>query len=416
MKKIHLMGISGSGMSGIASLASQMGYQVSGCDLKLEGHSIEHLKDIDLLIVSPAILYQDHQDPELILGKEKNIVTTWQEFLGNNLAKDKKIIAIAGTHGKSTTTGMVGKLLEDNGFDPCVVIGANVHSWGGNSRYGSGEYFVIEADEFNDNFLHYHPEIIILNNIEFDHPDYFISEKQLYESFKKFVESLVGEKILIVNWDNEGVRNLLESIDLTKIKLIKYSRETKDINFNLKVFGDHNITNALGVIKLGKILGISDTKIVESLESFQGIGRRMELLAKIGEVEIYDDYAHHPTAIKATLAGVRQRFSDNRIWAVIEAHGFNRTNALLKLYKGAFDDADKVIVGPIYKARDKNTFEMTPEKIVSTSGHKDIKACNSIEEIVNILKKEVMQKDIIVVMGAGNSNLWAKQIIQALKN
>ena len=300
MKKIHLMGISGSGMSGIASLASQMGYQVSGCDLKLEGHSIEHLKDIDLLIVSPAILYQDHQDPELILGKEKNIVTTWQEFLGNNLAKDKKIIAIAGTHGKSTTTGMVGKLLEDNGFDPCVVIGANVHSWGGNSRYGSGEYFVIEADEFNDNFLHYHPEIIILNNIEFDHPDYFISEKQLYESFKKFVESLVGEKTLIVNWDNEGVRNLLESIDLTKIKLIKYSRETKDINFNLKVFGDHNITNALGVIKLGKILGISDTKIVESLESFQGIGRRMELLAKIGEVEIYDDYAHHPTAIAAT--------------------------------------------------------------------------------------------------------------------
>jgi len=205
MKRIHMMGILGSGMSGIAKLVSKMGYEVTGCDLKIDGHNPDHLKDIDLLVVSPAILYQESENPELLLGKKRNIVTTWEEFLGNKLAKDKKVIAIAGTHGKSTTTGMVGKLLEDNNFDPLVVIGANVKSWGGNSRYGRGEYFVIEADEFNDNFLHYHPEIIILNNIEFDHPDYFISEKQLYHSFKKFVENLVGKKILIANWDNEGV-------------------------------------------------------------------------------------------------------------------------------------------------------------------------------------------------------------------
>jgi len=372
------MGILGSGMSGIASLASQMGYQVSGCDLKLEGHNSEHLKDIDLLVVSPAILYQEKEDPELILGKNKNIVTTWQEFLGKYLMKDKKVIAIAGTHGKSTTTAMVAKILIDNGFDPSVVIGAYVFEWKGNSRYGKDKYFIVEADEFNDNFLNYYPNIAVINNIEFDHPDYFKDEKQVFESFEKFKKNLVGEKILITEKDSLNKR------------------------FNLKVFGEHNQKNANMAYLVGRQLKIKKEEIIKSLENFTGIGRRMELIGKVGKTLVFDDYAHHPTAIRATLAGVRQRFS-NRIWAIIEAHGFNRTNALLKLYKGVFSNADKVIVGPIYKARDKNTFEMTPEKIAIASGHKDIKACNTIEEIINTLKNEVKQKDIIVVMGAGKA-------------
>jgi len=412
MKRIHMMGILGSGMAGIAKLTSQMGYEVTGCDLKMEGHNPAHLSNIDLLVVSPAILYQESENPELLLGKKRNIVTTWEEFLGNKLAIDKKVIAIAGTHGKSTTTGMVGKLLEDNNFDPLVVIGANVKSWGGNSRYGKGEYFVIEADEFNDNFLHYSPEIIILNNIEFDHPDYFISEKQLYDSFKKFVENLVGKKILIANWDNEGVRNLLNNIDLTKLELIKYSRELKAINYNLKVLGDHNITNALGVVKLGEVLGIPEDKIIESLENFEGIDRRMEEISP----NIYDDYAHHPTAIKATLLGIREKYPDRYIWAIIEPHGYARTKALLSFYNSAFDSVDKVLVGPIFKARDRETFEMTPEKIKETSNHKNIQAVGSLDEILKIVKAESNPNDIFVIMGAGDSNLWAKQIILALKN
>ena len=412
MKRIHMMGILGSGMAGIAKLTSQMGYKVTGCDLKMEGHNPNHLEDIDLLVVSPAILYQESENPELLLRKKRNIVTTWEEFLGNKLAKDKKVIAIAGTHGKSTTTGMVGKLLEDNGFDPLVVIGANVKSWGGNSRYGRGEYFVIEADEFNDNFLHYHPEIIILNNIEFDHPDYFISEKQLYDSFQKFVGNLVGEKILIANWDNEGVRNLLNSIDLNKLKLIKYSRELKEINYSLKVLGDHNITNALGVVKLGEVLGIPEDKIINSLENFEGIDRRMEEISP----NIYDDYAHHPTAIKATLLGIREKYPDGYIWAIIEPHGYARTKALLSFYKGAFDSVDNVIIGPIFKARDKETFEMTPEKIKEAANHKNIKTVDSLDEILKLVKLEANPDDIFVIMGAGDSNLWAKQISKVLQH
>lgn len=410
LKKIHMMGVEGSGMSGIASLVSKMGYEVTGCDIKSSGHNIDHLKDIDLLIVSPAILYNENLDPELLLGKSKNIVTTWEEFLGSTLAKNKKMIAIAGTHGKSTTTGMVGELLEDNSFDPLVMIGAKVKSWNGNSRYGKGDYFVVEADEFNDNFLHYNPEIIILNNIEFDHPDYFNSEKQLFESFHKFVERLVGEKILIANWDNEGVRNLIEGLDLSKFKLIKYSRELSEINYNLKVLGDHNVTNTLGVIELGRILGIDEKKIIESLENFEGIGRRME---KIGK-NIFDDYAHHPTAIKTTLAGARNKYPNAKIWAIIEPHGFLRTKALLTFYKDAFASVDKVIIGPIFKARDKETFDMSPEKIKEVSNHKNIKALESLDEILKVIKSESKTDDIFVIMGAGESNIWAKQISEIL--
>ena len=405
-----MMGVLGSGMSGVASLASKMGYQVTGCDLKTGGHDVNHLKDIDLLVVSPAILYQAKADPELNLGLTKKIVTTWEEFLGTTLAKDKKIIAISGTHGKSTTTGMIGKLLEDNGFDPLVMIGANVKSWDGSSRYGKGEYFVIEADEFNDNFLHYKPDIIILNNIEFDHPDYFNSEKQLFDSFRKFVERLIGEKILIVNWDNEGVRNLVEGLDLNKLKLIKYSRETADINLNLKILGDHNITNALGVIELGRVLNIDENRIIESIESFVGIGRRMEEIGK----NVFDDYAHHPTAIKTTLNGLRNKYPEARIWAIIEPHGFKRTKALLSFYEGAFDSVDKILVGPIYKARDLVDDSVTSESIVDISKHKNIVAVDNLDEILNIIKKESKPNDIFVIMGAGNSDKWAMEITKII--
>lgn len=406
-----MMGISGSGMSGVASLASKMGYEVSGCDSKMSGHSATHLGNVDLLVVSPAILYKDDKDPELLEGLKRNIVTTWEEFLGNELTKNKKVIAIAGTHGKSTTTGLVGKLLEDNGFDPSVVIGAKVSAWSGNSRYGAGDYFVIEADEFNDNFLHYHPDIIVLNNIEYDHPDYFLSEKQLFDSFRHFIGNLIGEKILIANWDDEGVKSLINSFELGDIKLIKYSLSKKDLDFKLKIFGKHNINNSLGVIELGRALKISDLNIIKCLESFEGVGRRMEMISK----NVFDDYAHHPTAIKTTLEGLRSEFPKKRIFAVIEPHGFDRTNALLSQYKGVFNSADIVIVGPIFKARDKETFGMTPEKIALISGHTNIKTANTLVEIINILRKELNDEDVVVIMGAGYSNDWARQI-SILKN
>ena len=410
VKKIHFMGVGGSGMAGVAYLAKKLGYEVTGCDLEMGGHDIKHLNNIDLLVVTPAVFYQSARHPELLEGKKRGIVISWQEFLGKYLQKGKKVIAIAGTHGKSTTTAMVGKLLEDARFDPLVNLGANYKKWSGGARYGKGNYFVTEADEFFDNFLNYHPEIIILNNIEFDHPDYFKSEKQIFESFTKFVGKLRGEKLLIVNNDSPGVQKLLKDIDTSSLKVIKYSLKNHNLKLNLKVLGKHNIANALGVVALAKYLKIKDEVIKKSLESFAGIGRRMELISGKGGIKVYDDYAHHPTAIKATIEAIRGKYPHNRLWVVVEPHGYARTHALLRNYQGVFERADKVIIGPIFKARDNETFGIIPKSVVEISGHLDILTANSLGQIVEIIKKDVRKGDIILVMGAGKSNLWAKEI------
>lgn len=384
--RIHSMGVGGSGMAGVSFLASKMGYEVTGCDLETGGHDAKHLKNIDLLVVTPAVFYQSAKHPELVEGQKKGIVITWQEFLGKYLHNGKKVICIAGTHGKSTTTAMVGKLLEDAGFDPLVSLGANYKDWSGGARYGKGEYFVTEADEFYDNFLNYHPEIIILNTVEFDHPDYFKSEQQMRDSYKKFIGNLTGKKILITQKDS-----------LHKI-------------FNLKVFGEHNQKNANMVYVLGKKLGIKDEVIIKSLERFPGLERRLELISEKGGIMVYDDYAHHPTAIKATLDALREKYPKKRILAIIEPHGYERTMALLPKYKGVFDAADKVIIGPIFKARDSETYGMTSKSVAEASGHLDILAADSFNQIKNILSRDIKSGDAIIVMGAGKSNLWAKEI------
>lgn len=410
------MGILGSGIAGVSALASQMGYKISGCDLKLEGHSADHLKDVDLLVVTPAVFYQNSDNPEFLEGKKRGIVVTWQEFLGKYLTTDKKVICIAGTHGKSTTTAMAGKLLEDAKLDPLVVIGAKMPNWNSSSRYGLGKYFVIEADEFYDNFLNYSPDIIILNNIEFDHPDYFKNEEALFESFEKFIKKLKGEKTLIVNSYSKGVLKLLENIDLENINLIKYNISENNLDLNLKVPGVHNVTNALGVVKLGEILNIDKNLVKSSLESFSGIGRRLELIGEENNISVYDDYAHHPTAITATLEALKSTDLKRRIWAVVEPHGFDRTHALLSLYENAFKNADKVIIGPIFKARDKETFGITPQILASKTNFDGALGVDSLDEIIKLVKKDIKPGDTILVMGAGNSDIWAREIFTSLRD
>ncbi len=393
--KLHFIGVGGSGIYGVSKLAEQMGYEVTGCDLEgstayakniFKGHDASHLKDIDLVIVSPAVFYQNANHPEMIEAKNRGIVVTWQEFVGKYLSKGKKVIAVAGTHGKSTTTAMIGKILTDEGLDPTVITGANVPEWHGSVRFGSGKYFVIEADEFNNNFLHYHPEIAIINNIEFDHPDFFKNEEEVFESFEKFKKNLVGEKILITEKDS-----------LKK-------------KFNLKILGEHNQKNANMVYLLGKKLGINDENIIKSLESFAGIGRRMELIGERNGIKVYDDYAHHPTAIKTTLDGLREKYPNEKILAIVEPHGYKRTKEFLEKYKGIFDAVDGVIIGPIFAARDEKDDSITPELVAKTSDQKNAIGLDSFDKIIGKLKMENGNYDIVVVMGAGRSNIWAKKI------
>ncbi len=445
--KVHFIGIGGSGMSGVALIAKAQRYEVSGCDINIDtpyikkirdlqvpifkGQDQKHLNGIDILAVTPAVFFQNADNPELKEGKKRKIVMTWQEFLGKYLQKGKKVICIAGTHGKSTTTAMASLLFEKANLDPSVMIGATVNEWGANYRVGKSDVFITEADEFFDNFLNYQPDAIILNNIEFDHPDYFKDEKQMFESFRRFIGNLRGEKILIFNKDSFGVKRLFEMIGkerLKKLRLYGYTTKNKKIalkrnetnfeidgeKFKLKVLGKYNVSNALGVIVLGKIFGISVNKIKRSLASFGGIGRRLELIGEKSGVKVYDDYAHHPSAIKVTLAALKQKYPKKKIWVIVEPHTYSRTKALLALYKNVFKDADEVIITPIFKSRDTTDFGISGESIVKISNHRNIKYIDNFDKITTLVCRNVKKEDVIIVMGAGESYKLARNILEKL--
>lgn len=461
--KIHFMGIGGSGMSAVSMIAKSQGYEVSGCDLqeftpyleKLKkanvpifvGHAKDHIKNADILAVTPATFYQNKDHRELIAGKKKKLMQ-WQEFMGKYLQKNKRVICVTGTHGKSTTTTMIGLLYEAAGLDPTVEIGATVREWGANFRIGKGNDFINEADEFYGNFLNYFPDTAIINNIEFDHPDYFKSDEHVIETFEKFIGNLVGSKTLIVNQDSLGVKKLIDKLgkNTEKLSLVGYSlgeplfgvedsfagtviakeekgSRIKVVNklrklsdeFYIGLLGEHNVANSLGVIALS-VLDKVETNIVKKvLKNFSGIGRRMELIGEKSEVKVYDDYAHHPTEIRATLSGLRQMYPKRKIICVVEPHMFSRTKILLHDYKAAFRQADTVFIAPIFKSRDTKTFGMSGQSIVDVADHKDISAFQKSDEAIDAAIMKAKGNDIIVVMGAGKSYQLAKDILHKLK-
>ncbi len=463
-KHIHFVGIGGSGISGISILAKQNGYEVSGCELEEKtdyllkvkkagikvklGHDASHLHGIDFLVVSPAILFQNSNHPEVVEAKKKGILLTWEEFLGKFIEKDKEVICVSGTHGKSTATAIAGLIFEKSNQDPSVVIGAKVKEWDANFRLGKSKLFLTEADEFNNNFLNYLPEAIVLNNIEFDHPDFFKSYDQVLGSFVKFIKKLSGKKILIVNQDNKGIRDvfgLLDSNFLQSAKVYGYTFEKDPLlklensikidiqrldqvftefsihlgehqshSYQLNIPGKFNIANATGIIILSKLYEVKDSDVAEVLKKFKGIGRRMDLIGEKRGIKIYDDYAHHPTAISETLKGLRQQYPENRIWAINEPHSYSRTKALLSEYKGVFNDADKVVIAPIFKARDKVTFGVSEADIANVSEHKNISVGGSFESILDTISMESKTGDIILVMGAGKSYKLAREILNIL--
>lgn len=451
--KVHFMGIGGSGMAGVAEIASKVGYKVTGCDLQestfyskqlkgidiYQGHSDEHLKGNDLLVISPAIYYAGKDQSEFLNAKHK---MTWQEFMGKYLMTSKEVIGICGTHGKSTTTAMVAELLENAGSDFTAMVGAILKKWDKSYRVGKGKTFLVEADEFNDNFLNYKCDYVVLNNIEYDHPDYFKNEQDMFVSFKIFIENMIGKKQLIVNQDSIGVVRLLKSLD-PKIKnnlhiygytlnskpLLKLEKSIKAVDlkmhdwgtsfkadghsYNLNITGAFNISNALGAILLADLMGIETQITQNTLKNYKGIGRRLDLVGSVGSINIYDDYAHHPTAIKATLSALRQKYKKNKIWAIVEPHSYSRTKALMPEYKDAFGQADCVIIAPIFKARDLDNLGITEKDVLEVIDHPHKIFIDSFNKITEFLMGEVKSSDIVVVMGAGISYQLSKKVLES---
>lgn len=441
---VHFMGIGGSGMSAVAQLAHYQGYQVSGCDLQTKtpyldkltslglkidsGHSQAHLKNTDILCINAAAYFQPQLHPEIKAAEKKIIVMRWQEFLGRYLHQDKRVICIAGTHGKSTTTAMTSLIFEHAGLEPSVMIGATVKEWGTNFRIGKGDTFITESDEFFDNFLFYHPNYLLLNNIEFDHPDYFKSEAQLFDSFKNHLLNIPSGGTLIVNQDSSGIAKLLKLLPSSffkKVKLIGFSitkpqftvplsYRLTDFSISLQIPGIFNLSNALGAAVIAKLFAVDDDIISSALHSYTGIGRRLELLGTTKKISVYDDYGHHPTAIKVTLNALRQKYPRQKIWVVCEPHSYSRTKALLNEYEGAFADADEVIIAPIFIARDTDHFGVAETDLVRVSAHPHIQTLPTFVEIIELITKRAKAGDIIIVFGAGNSYYLSRDLLKSL--
>ncbi|MBI2330364.1 UDP-N-acetylmuramate--L-alanine ligase [Candidatus Daviesbacteria bacterium] len=369
-KKIHFLGIGGSGASAVAAIAEAQGFKITGCDLEpnnefttqfnslLVGHDPSHLTNIDILATTPAIFSLDPNNPELVAAKEKGIpVMTWQQFLGEYLVKGKFVIAVAGTHGKSTTTAMIAQLLEDARLDPTVELGAIVPKWGSNYRIGKSKYLVVEADEFNDNFLHLKPDITVVTNIEMDHPEYFKDFEAVKSSFKKFL--LQTKSTIIANLADPGVKQTLvlhpKGVNIT----IDYSKHL--IDFPLQIPGQFNILNSSAVFQVGLILGIDPAVIKESLQNYKGVGRRFEYIGEYNGAKVYSDFGHHPTEIEVTINAAREKFPNQKIIMVYQPHMFSRTKALFADFVKVFQNlpADKIFIIDIYPSREIDTGQST---------------------------------------------------------
>jgi len=425
--KIHFMGMVGSGASAAAAIAKNQGFEVSGCDLTLEGHSPKHLNshmssgNVDILAITPAVLSFDPDNPEVAEAKKIGIpVMTWQEFTGKYLLKDKFVIAVSGTHGKSTTTAMIAKIIDDAGLNPTVLLGATLSEWGTNFRVGNGKYFIIEADEAYDNFLNYIPNISVITNIEMDHPEYFKDLNAIMESFEKF---LLGTKQTVVaNLSDPSVADVIKVVMKTpsrqllsdrgkNVQYLDYSKS--EFNLKLQIPGEFNKLNAKAAFQVGLLLGIDPGVIRKSLSSFTGVSRRFEHLGNYKGREVYSDFGHHPTEVKTTMEAARKKFPNKYIWLIYQPHMFSRTKALFKEFVEVFKNlpVNQALILDIYPSREVNTGLVSSKELVNGIDSTEVDYIAGLEELKDVLNKEVRQGDIIFFMGAGDIDQMARKLL-----
>ena len=448
--RIYFIGIGGISMSGLAEILLSEGFTVSGSDRApsdltrmLEdrgvnvfyGQKKENLtKDIDLVVYTAAI---KSDNPELLAAHKLNIpMLTRAELLGQMMKNYKTPVAVSGTHGKTTTTSMISQILLSAEADPTLSIGGIYRPIGGNIRVGASELFVTEACEYTNSFLSFFPKIGIILNIEEDHLDFFKDLADIRNSFHRFAQLLPADGTLIINGDIERCEELTEGLSC---KVITYglssgsdytaSQVTYDESgfpsfilsrqnggerkFSLRVHGDHNILNALAAIALADLLGLSDEVIHAGLAAFTGTDRRFEYKGQVNGVNIIDDYAHHPTEIRATLSAAAQ-YPHRRLWCVFQPHTYTRTKAFLEEFASALSLADEIILADIYAAREKDTLGISSETLqekIRSLGH----SCHyfpTFEAIENYLLKNCTKDDLLITMGAGDVVKIGENLLQ----
>ena len=437
---IHLIGIGGISMSAIAETLHNWNYTVTGSDLTQSeitnslnnhgikttiGHDLENAKIADLIIYSAAI---SEQDPEILIAKENNIPLIGRgEFVGYLTKLYKETICVSGTHGKTTTTSMLSVCFINANLDPSIEVGAILNDIGGNYRVGNSDYFILESCEYKGNFLKFHPHTEIILNIDNDHLDYYKTFDNIVKTFKDFALLLAPDGLLVTNADD---KNCLELKNIIKSKFISYGIENQTADFiaknikfdengfslfdvykhnefyaqiSLSVAGKHNILNSLACICVCDFYGISSEIITKSLKQFTGAERRLEFKGTLPQnVNIFDDYAHHPTEITATANAIKNKIY-NKSWVVFQPHTYSRTKNHLEDFSRAISNFDNIIILDIYAAREKNTFNISSNDLVNkiNSNGKNAIYIPDFKEVVSYLKNNVKENDIIITLGAG---------------
>jgi UDP-N-acetylmuramate--alanine ligase len=425
--RIHFIGIGGIGVSALVRYYLTKGVKVSGSDLVeseitkdlkrlgakifIGKHKAENLpKDANLVVYSPAV---EKNNPELLEAKSCQLkAVSYPEALGQ-LTKEKFTIAVCGSHGKSTVAAMIGLILTKAKFDPTVILGTKLKEFGdSNCRVGESEYLVIEADEYKESFLNYRPKIIVLLNIEYDHPDYFKTERDYILAYKKFISCLPEDGILVANEDDGNIYNTFFK---TAKKVYWYSlkeKVAKKIKRVLKIPGEFNVSNALAALKVAKILKIPDIISFETLSEFKGTWRRFdEKIVKIPntkyKIRIINDYGHHPTQLKETLKAAREKFPKKKIICVFQPHQYQRTYFFWNDFVKAMREApvDELIVTDIYTVAGRESKEImrkvTARKLVKATNKENVIYLPK-NKILDHLKKNLKDKEVVIIMGAGD--------------
>jgi UDP-N-acetylmuramate--alanine ligase len=451
IKKVHFVGIGGIGMSGIAEILLSQGFEISGSDKSLteitnrlselgvkiyEGHSPENVKDADVLVYSSAVVIDN---PEVQIAVERKIPIIKRSEMLAECMRMKYGIGIAGTHGKTTTTSMVGLTLTEGGIDPTIIVGGKLSGLGGtNARLGSGEFIVVEADEFDRTFLKLTPTIAALTTLESEHLDTYKDLDDIKTAFIEFANKVPFYGFVTLCLDEPALQDILPQIEKKVISYgltpqadvravdishkefsstytVKYNGEELG-EINLKVPGVHNVKNSLVAVTIAKELGISFEKIKHALESFSGVYRRFEIKYN-EEILVVDDYAHHPTETSATLAGIRAGW-DRRLVAVFQPHLYTRTRDFYNEFGRSFLNTDVFICTDVYPARELPIDGVSGELITNTTkkfGHKNvyyIKDKNELPAKLNEIKKD---GDIIITMGAGDIWKYGEKFVELLK-
>ncbi|MBI5842486.1 MAG: UDP-N-acetylmuramate--L-alanine ligase [Chloroflexi bacterium] len=461
MTRVHFIGIGGSGLSAIARLLKESGFEVTGSDraasqfaLDLQndgvavfiGHHPRNIVGADLVIRSSAIT---DDNPEVEAAKLAGIpVYKRADFLGQLMA-EKTGIAVAGTHGKTTTTAMIAWVLYMLGRDPSFIVGGTLNNLKVNARAGKGEPFVIEADEYDRMFLGLKPRIEVITSLEHDHPDIYPKFEDMYAAFQSFVDLLPPDGTLIVCAEEEHAVSLLSHARRKGHNVVSYSVQSEmtinspqwmqarslkpndrggfnfnamtnvgeaaaaSVNVSLQVPGEHNVRNALAALSVIATMGLSLQMAATALGQFTGTGRRFEVRGEKHGVIVVDDYAHHPTEIRATLAAARARYPNHRVWAVWQPHTYSRTQTLFYEFTRAFNDANEVLVTEIYASREK-TQNFSSAEVVSAMPHPSAKFTGTLENTTKYLLKHLRSGDVLLVLSAGDADQISANVLKGL--